>query len=546
MEEDEEELMHLRKSEKDIENAIEYLLQSPEYKTYMSAEEGEGCSICMEPFCQIEKSENVYLGYHVNAYSSKIPVKIANCGHVFHRECLKTACESSGNRLRNCRCPLCRENFSFWGGIFSLYRKCNDLAKALNDIVITYTSNYQTEKRMREQEKRMRELKERQQHEQEKRMRELKERQQQHERTNQDKIKIIRQNQLKEPLLKNYRPDRKTVFDLDDFTMEPYNPPTLNERVSIPSGAQGILDVLSSYVRKEPTIEARSDQKNVIILEGAICLAKWQEQIKSINPITYPKSSGIQETIYIRRNTEHPLNNYTDEFIEQIRKQPYAYDNFVFLLYLTKLTPDKLKDIFTKIIRVKDALSQFIGTNQIDLIRKMYMENNRSMRNAQDEYLKIISDAISEIFNYDDGPARQIVSDLPHGWGFVSYGQQTFSGQDMPYGNWRNNIAELALGKINCFIDFFTKLDPTLQNDLLSPIPVSLHSSFPQSPPPPPPPPMPFYGGRNKTKHQKRQIKRNANNKTTRRNKRTRYNKGRRSSRQNQIRQKYTEKILCK
>jgi len=54
----------------------------------------------------------------------------------------------------------------------------------------------------------------------------------------------------------------------------------------------------------------------------------------------------------------------------------------------------------------------------------------------------------------------------PSGWGFKSFGQQTESNQDMPYGNWRENIADLVLERIDCFVDFFKKLDPTLQSGL--------------------------------------------------------------------------------
>ena len=233
----------------------------------------------------------------------------------------------------------------------------------------------------------------------------------------------------------------------------------------------------SSYVRsvftlkpiqKKPAepIYSHPDETDKIALESAICLAKWQINISGIDMVTYPKADDLQENIFIRSNKYHPLYGYSDDFMNQIRTQRYVYENFKFLLSLTKLSKDKLQKTYDKIIQLRNVLSNFSGDfsiSQRENIKKLMHENGGRLRDAQNAYITSINNAAERIFERDDDISRYIFSSSsPSGWGFKSYGDQTSPGQDMPYGNWRENIAELVLERIDCFIDFFRKLDPKL------------------------------------------------------------------------------------
>ncbi len=221
----------------------------------------------------------------------------------------------------------------------------------------------------------------------------------------------------------------------------------------------------SRPAQKKPAepVYSHPDETDKIVLESAICLAKWQENIASIDPVTYPKPYVLQENWSIRSNKQHPLYGYSDDFIDQLRKKRYVYENFVYLLPLSKLPKDKLRENYNKIIQLRTALSNFSGDfsiSQKEWIKNLMKENGGRVRDAQNAYIASINNATNGIF--EPGNIARDVFSSPSGWGFKSLGQQTYSGQDMPYGNWRENIAELVLERIDCFIDFFKKLDPTL------------------------------------------------------------------------------------
>jgi hypothetical protein len=226
----------------------------------------------------------------------------------------------------------------------------------------------------------------------------------------------------------------------------------------------------SSYVRsvftlkpiqKKPVepIYSHPDETDKIALESAICLAKWQINISGIDTVNYPKAYVLQENVFIRSNKYHPLYGYSDDFMNKIRTQRYVYDNFKYLLSLTKLSKDKLQKTYDKIIQLRSVLSNFSGDfsiSQKENIKKIMQENGGRLSYAQNAYINSINNATDGIFECDD-IARDIFSS-PSGWGFKSYGQQTYSGQDMHYDNWRENIAELVLERIDCFIDFLKNL----------------------------------------------------------------------------------------
>ena len=243
-------------------------------------------------------------------------------------------------------------------------------------------------------------------------------------------------------IIKNNKTNRRSVFRSNSTQIKPteliYSPPLL--------------------------------EKDKIILESAICLAKWEHNISGINNQVYPRPKELPPyyNTSIQRNKEHPLNGYSDDTIDQIRKQPYALENFTYLLSLSKLPQNRLEDTYNKTLQLRSALSNFSGDfsiSQEETIKNILKENGRRMRDAQDAYINSINSAASgTVFNLDD--VGNNIFSSPSGWGFKSFGQQTESNQDMPYGNWRENIADLVLERIDCFVDFFKKLDPTLQSGL--------------------------------------------------------------------------------
>lgn len=204
---------------------------------------------------------------------------------------------------------------------------------------------------------------------------------------------------------------------------------------------------------------------NAIALESAICLAKWQKKIADIGRGGYPTGNYtqnptvLQNTASIRSNRQHPLNGYPVEFIEQIKKQPYAYENFTNLLSLSKLPHTRLEDTYNKTIQLRTTLSKF-SIIQAEIITEIYNKNGRRrMRYAQDAYINSINSAVVGIkFDLTD-PNNIPIFSSPSGWGFKSFGEQTHSHQDLPYGNMPSNIAQLILERINCFVDFFEKFD---------------------------------------------------------------------------------------
>lgn len=217
----------------------------------------------------------------------------------------------------------------------------------------------------------------------------------------------------------------------------------------------------STQKKSAEPIYSHPDETDRTALESAICLAKWQQNIASIDVGTRPQV--LQENWSIRSNKQHPLNDYSDDFIEQLRKQPYSYENFIYLLSLSKLPKDKLQKIYDKTIQLRTTLSNFSGDfsiSQGENIKNLMKENGGRMRDAQQAYIRSIEVATSGVFAWDD-IGKEIFSS-PSSWGFKSFGQQTYSNQDMPYGNWRDNIAELVLERIDCFINFFKKLEPSI------------------------------------------------------------------------------------
>ena len=85
------------------------------------------CSIC---------SDSVY-------FQKTNPVKIQQCNHVFHKECLQGWC--SRTNINGCSCPLCREYFNFNRELDSLKRSVRNRirAAAVDDINnIDYSDDY--------------------------------------------------------------------------------------------------------------------------------------------------------------------------------------------------------------------------------------------------------------------------------------------------------------------------------------------------------------------------------------------------------------------
>ena len=201
-------------------------------------------------------------------------------------------------------------------------------------------------------------------------------------------------------------------------------------------------------------------EKDRILLESSICLAKWEDNISGINNGTYPRAQILQENWSIRKNKQHPLSDYSDDFIDQIRKQRYAFENFRYLLSLSKLPRNRLEDTYNKTIQLRSSFSNFSGDfsiSQTETIKNILKENGKRMRDAQNVYISSINVAAGGIiFDLDD--IGNYIFSSPSGWGFTSFGQQTEPNQDIPYGNWRENIAELVIERIDCFVHLLKNL----------------------------------------------------------------------------------------
>jgi len=217
------------------------------------------------------------------------------------------------------------------------------------------------------------------------------------------------------------------------------------------------LAFLSIEISTEPVYSSPHLEKNRIILESAISLARWEHNISGINIMNYPTQQELPyDNFSIRKNKQHPLNERSDYEIDQIRKQPYAYENFRYLLSLSKLPLNRLEDTYNKMLQLRTVLSNFSGDfsiSQSESIKNILKENGGRMRDAQDAYISSINSVAGGIvFSLND--IGNYIFSSPSGWGFRSFGQQTWPNQDTPYGNWRDNIAELVLERIDCFIDF--------------------------------------------------------------------------------------------
>ena len=236
------------------------------------------------------------------------------------------------------------------------------------------------------------------------------------------------------------------------------------------------LDKKSSYIpsgvtsRREALkpLYSHPDETDIIALKSAICLAKWQVNISTINIATpRPQPPFGPNQIARTERSRHPLKDYSDNFIEEIGRQPYGPENFYYLLSFAKLPLDKLQDIYNKTIRLKDGFSTFTGefsVSQDTNIRNLMKANGGRKGDAQDAYLKSIDDVARGIFSHEEDGNK--IYSSPRHWGWTRLFTQTQPGEDVPWGNFRSDIVELVLERIECFISFFNELDPTLQRGL--------------------------------------------------------------------------------
>jgi len=143
------------------ETEIDAIKEEPEYQTFFSNEDGNGCPICLLPFCNLEFGNGEYMGYHITNTYDNTPVEITTCKHIFHYDCLRKYCSTRPDRrLRDCECPLCRREFDFFRSIQRL-RLCNQFADQLNAVIRKYRQIYEewlrAKKRDRFVQKRIRE-----------------------------------------------------------------------------------------------------------------------------------------------------------------------------------------------------------------------------------------------------------------------------------------------------------------------------------------------------------------------------------------------------
>jgi len=119
---------------------LESMLQSIREKhvPYLSNEDGEGCPICLSPFCELETefTENNIPRTELKN-PDNYPVRITTCGHMFHQDCLRAACQTAGNTLSHCHCPICRRVFNYSTNTETLFI-CHAIKHEMNHAFYDY------------------------------------------------------------------------------------------------------------------------------------------------------------------------------------------------------------------------------------------------------------------------------------------------------------------------------------------------------------------------------------------------------------------------
>ena len=131
-----------RKEQKDRKERaeLESMLQSirEKHMPYLSNEDGEGCPICLSPFCELETefTENNVPRTELKNPDND-PVRITTCGHMFHQDCLRGACQTVGNTLNHCHCPICRRVFNYSTNTERLFI-CHSIKHEMNHAFYDY------------------------------------------------------------------------------------------------------------------------------------------------------------------------------------------------------------------------------------------------------------------------------------------------------------------------------------------------------------------------------------------------------------------------
>lgn len=141
---------------------IDAIKEEPEYQTFFSNEDGNGCPICLLPFCNLKFGNGEYMGYHITNTYDNTPVEITTCKHIFHYDCLREYCSNTPENMhrrmpRGCKCPLCRREFDFFRSIQRL-RVCNQFAVQLNAVIRKYRQIYEEGLRAKKQERFMQKM----------------------------------------------------------------------------------------------------------------------------------------------------------------------------------------------------------------------------------------------------------------------------------------------------------------------------------------------------------------------------------------------------
>lgn len=139
------------------ESEIDAIKEEPEYQKFFSDEYGNGCPICLLPFCNLKLGNGEYMGYHITNTYDNTPLEITTCKHVFHYDCLRKYCSNAPENMhrrmpRGCKCPLCRIEFDFFRSTQRL-RVCNQFADQMNAVIRKYRQIYEEWLRAKKQER---------------------------------------------------------------------------------------------------------------------------------------------------------------------------------------------------------------------------------------------------------------------------------------------------------------------------------------------------------------------------------------------------------
>lgn len=338
----------LEEAREEMEESIKYALDniksSNEFIKYFSDQAGNGCSICLLPFCTLQDNVEPYTLTDPNN-----PPMETTCGHLFHIDCLLLHCN---NGLNACNCPYCRQPIM---PIANKYPECQQLVTDMNAAITLYRTNYNA---------------------------------------------TIRS--------------------------------TPNEDIGrLKRAVNDIKRLVDIKIEEEKQLElVKYKEIADILLRTAHCLVQCDGLIGRNPHITNWGMSSTHHTYIIPND----ISKYYDK---PIQSEHLKY-------YIVSLN---------EMLKNHNLIKRFsynINKSRENLLRipPLVIDYRGGVREKQDKYLTTLDKAVTP---------HELFYISPKTWGFQS-GTMIHQGQDMRYYNWRDDIKDVILRRIDCFSDFLQLL----------------------------------------------------------------------------------------